>query len=180
MQLARIITASALASALLSPGNDFAENPRESTIGMKPYKALFEGQGPSKKIPKVLVYSSRGKCVGITTGEQTLAGNLPSFIRNSLLADKRACDLTLSDKFPGGLAIGGTGTGAPAAVFVLLKADVCPACNDYREQAQELASSGIQISIVNLDLSTQSNPVAPADKRKPCPACDIATQQRGP
>lgn len=141
----------------------------EVTIGVKAYKSLFETQGASKKLPKVLVYSPRGECVGVTTGDKTAATKLAGFVQASLKQNKKACDAVLSEEFGQNVVGRNAGTGKASIVYIGFAGDFCPACKDYRKQMLALAASGLEVATFNVDITTAHNPKVKS--AKDCPTC---------
>lgn len=161
-----IILCFAILVALLSVTAKAAE---ESTIGMAAYQAMYESQGPSQALPKVVVYSARGECVGITTTDQTPAPKLEGFISASLHANRRQCGLVYSEEF-GVESVGpNSGTGKPVVQLVTLKEDFCSGCSAYRDVLHASSKYGVGLVIVNVDLSLAHNPGRPV--AKDCPTC---------
>lgn len=170
MEGTMIRTMFALVGALCIAGSAIAAGkPTETTIGIKSYRSLFESQGGSKHLPKILVYSPRGECVGVTTADKTPAGKLEKFVEASLKQNKKACTAVLSAEF-GQTAVGrNAGTGRPGVVFIALKGNFCNACNDYRMQFPKLTMAGFDVATFNVDLSTAHNPKLKS--AKDCPTC---------
>lgn len=132
-------------------------NVKESKISYTAYKAAFEHLGPSKELPKVLVFSPTGKCVGISDNKTPTPDNVISFITESLHNDRKACDAVTSSKFGVSKLGKDSGTGKPEIeLLVIDNFPFCTACNAFkqtllRESHSTLANMHLTIMAVSLD-----------------------------
>lgn len=152
-------------SATAGPGNI-----EESTIGVPPYQALYEKQGKSQALPKVLVYSPIGECIGVTTTDETPPAQLLDFIVARLKANKRQCKAVLAQEF-GVTSVGAkSGTGRPTVQLIAMQEAFCTGCVAYRRiLTGSSRPAGVALIIVNVDFSTAHNP--PRKRTKDCPTC---------
>lgn len=119
-------------NALANPDGMFP-NVKETVIPYVSYHYAYENAGPSKDLPKLIVFSPTGMCVGVTDGSTITADKMSNFISDSLRKGRKACDIVLSNKF--GVSEPGTnsGTGKPEVMlFVSDSSTRCEACEGFR------------------------------------------------
>lgn len=112
---------------------------QRSDITVPVYEGLYEKQGPSKSVPKMFVFSSKGECVGVTTTDQTPVTELRSFIDQSLEADNRRCEIVASDTF-GVTEVGPSSVrDKPSLLLVVFNVDFCTGCDLYKRELAAMA-----------------------------------------
>lgn len=148
------------------------EQKTNSAIGFKAYEAVYKNQGASDGLPKVLVFSPKGECVGITTVGATPTVRLTAFIDDSLKLNKKNCDIVVSDKF-GVTEVGkDSGTGKSSVLLITLAESFCTACTDYKNTLIDYKRSNTNLSIVTVDLTKKLNPDAkPIKDIRDCKEC---------
>ena len=141
----------------------------ETTIGMNTFKFMYESQGPNPSLPKVLVYSPKGECVGVTTADETPAEKLGEFVAQSLRLNRRQCSALYSNEF-GVTEVGArSATGKPAVQLITWDEPFCGACGPYRRALSQQLPSGAELTVVHVDLTLKHNP--PRDPAKVCDTC---------
>lgn len=143
----------------LSPATSTSmyHNVEESKISYSTYQAAFEHIGPSKELPKLLVFSSTGECVGVSDDKTPTPDKVIDFITESLHNNHKACNAVTSSKFGVSKLGKGSGTGKPEIeLLVIDNFPFCTACNEFkqtllRESHSSLADMHLTIMAVSLD-----------------------------
>lgn len=128
-------------------------------ISLAAYQGTYENLGSSKDVPKIIVYSPAGECVGIATGKTLRADGFVDFVSESLRKHQKACGAVLSDQLgvtkPGPDA----GTGKPEVYLIVFDVPFCTACKEFKSavrQASDSALPNVQFSIQEVDLSSKN------------------------
>lgn len=133
-------------------------NVSEQKISFAAYQSAYENLGASKDVPKLVVFSPTGECVGITTGKSTAAAAVVGFITDSLRKHQKKCEATISNQF--GLSQPGpdSGTGKPEVYLIVFDVPFCKACNDFKTTLLRASHSELvdmRLSIMSVVLSKQ-------------------------
>ena len=147
-------------------GNAFASdlsmfpNVKESKLSYAAYQAIYENQGDSKELPKIIVFSPSGKCVGVTDGKALAADKIAAFITDSLHSDRKACRAVVSSKFGVSTLGKDSGTGKPEIdLFIIDDFPFCSACDAFKQallRESHSTLSGMQLTIMAVNLSDKS------------------------
>lgn len=105
-------------------------NVDKGTINQEVYSTYRE-QGTSRTLPKLLVFSSVGECVGVSDGTLQPA-SMVKFIKDSLSRHQKACAMVMSNNF-GVTKVGpDSGTGKSEVRLFIGPAETCASCDDFR------------------------------------------------
>lgn len=151
--------------ASVSAGNAAAST-TENSISVAAYRLLYRDVGTAGDLPKVLVFSPKGECVGVTTGP---ANELTAFITKSLSENRKQCKVVVSENF-GVTKVGkDSGTNRNTVILVMLGESFCIACNEYRGVLSGNKSLNVDLKIVKIDFSKKTN--VGAKSEKDCKEC---------
>lgn len=156
--LAAMLLLGADAAIANQPGEGMFPNVSEHKIGFAAYTNVYEKLGTSRDVPKVIVYSSSGECVGVTDGKSIAASRLAGFITDSLRKHEKACDATISNQFGVSKPGPNAGTGKPEVYLIVFDVPFCTACNEFKTallRASHGELADMRISVMSVALSHQ-------------------------
>lgn len=110
-----------------------AERLTEADIRLEVYRALYVDQGPRGVLPKVFVFASDGRCVGVLTPPETAAAGLWPAVDAALAAGVEACAIRRSAEFPGSQDHDADKPLRERVILVTMREDFCQSCADFRQ-----------------------------------------------
>lgn len=138
---------------IISANSNAIEIKSENTMRAGPYKELYAIQGPSDALPKILVFSAKGECIGVATADSTPADELTGFIEKSIKSNKKKCNMIVSEKF-GVTTVGNdSGTGKKSIHLIIFGESFCTACAAYKKTLVEYIRPDITLKIIRIDTS---------------------------
>ena len=145
-----------LDSAFANQAAGMFPNVRESNINLTVYQSTYENLGSSKDVPKLIVFSPAGVCVGVTDTKSLGASGVVGFINGSLHRHQKACDATVANQFGVSEPGPNLGTGKPEIFLIVFDIPFCTACGEVktallRASHGELANMQLRIISVLLD-----------------------------